>query len=643
MREFATKSVRKPVVEPERAPIPLELEDLSRLYLLSPRERATRVYSVLRTILDIPVEARTERLEEITQAIEAHPQKDAIWSAFREFWSHHSYVRVISEAGLPDEAFLTGELLARSLRRLLPADEVEGDLYVLMDSLGLEESDARWLGSLPLALVAWWAGIFRPSESSILASCKILALRATNVALSRDLIEFADDEDITKSSFFHLPSIVEHVIRHPEDFGLWEQQKAACEAQLLAVNKLLAQKGSSANLVFRIRLLRSLLGRIHQVISLQQRGSDARKLAVTIVHGFATQRRILTMLSASTRRLARSVVEKTGRAGEHYIAQNAAQWRIMGLGAILAGVITAFTALFKYSLSEVIHAPLLLAIAHSVNYVVSFLLMQAGGFLLASKMPAVTAATLVDAMEDPEKDHMESVRAISKTQFIVTISNLIGAVPVSIAMDRAFYALRGHPFLTANEAEHGIHMLFPHASFTIFFAITTGVFLWLSSLATGWTANYLALHKMGNAISNSLRIREKLGAQRAERLANWVRHHAPGSVGFIVLGFLLGSVPIVLELFGIPLEVRHVTLAAASLGYALDGARLYGELHWQEAALAFGGIALVGLLNIFTSFALSFLLAIRARNIAQAQSRRFLREVGRELLTHPFSFLLPRR
>jgi len=396
-------------------------------------------------------------------------------------------------------------------------------------------------------------------------------------------------------------------------------------------------------LIFRVRLLRSLLARIQQIISLGKTDSDSRKLPIVIVHGFASQRRIGTVLSASTRRLARSVVERTGRTGKHYIARDAAQWRVMGLGAILAGVITSFTALFKYILSSAIHAPLLLALAHSINYVVSFLLMQAGGFLLASKMPAATAATLVDAMEDPAKDHMASLQAISDTQFIVTFGNLVGAVPVSILMDRIFNAVMGHPFLTAAEAEHGTQMLFPHSSMTIIFAIVTGVFLWLSSLATGWTANYLALHKMATAISNSLRIRKRLGPKGAAMLAKWVRHHAPGSVGFIVLGFLLGAVPIVVELFGIPLEVRHVTLAAASLGYALDGGRLYGEFRWHEVILAFSGVAMVGLLNIFTSFALSFLLAVRARNIGEAQSRRFLREVGREVLANPLAFLLPRR
>jgi site-specific recombinase len=258
-------------------------------------------------------------------------------------------------------------------------------------------------------------------------------------------------------------------------------------------------------------------------------------------------------------------------------------------------------------------------------------------------MPAATAATLVDAMEDPAKDHMASLKQISETQFIVTVSNLIGAVPVSILIDRIIIAATGHPFLNPEHAEHGVHMLFPHSSMTIVFAIVTGGFLWLSSLATGWTANYLALHTMATAISNSLRIRDRFGPKGAAKLADWVGHHAAGSVGFIVLGFLLGGVPVVLELFGIPLEVRHVTLAAASLGYALDGAHVYGQLDWQDATLAFSGIAIVGLLNIFTSFALSYLLAVRARNIGEKQSRRFLREVGREVLANPLAFLLPRR
>jgi site-specific recombinase len=184
-------------------------------------------------------------------------------------------------------------------------------------------------------------------------------------------------------------------------------------------------------------------------------------------------------------------------------------------------------------------------------------------------------------------------------------------------------------------------MLFPLSSLTIPFAVVTGVFLWLSSLATGWTANYLALTRMESAIANSLRIRRQLGAAPANSIAHWVKHHAAGSAGYIVLGFLLGSAPILFTLFGIPLEVRHVTLASASLGYALDSLWLGGELHRSDLILSFAGIGLVGVLNIFTSFALSFLLAVRARDIEQVKARRFLTEVGHKLVSHPVSFLLP--
>ncbi len=616
-------------------------DDILRFEFASPRERATWVYGLLRMIMDVPISERTERLRQLTASIDAHPHRDEIRVALREFWSHHSYVRVISEAGLPDEIFLVRELFGRALHRFLPEDEVHGDLYVLLNSLGLRESDAAWMSALPDDLIGWWSEIFQLSKSSLLASCKILALRAANIALSRDMLALTSDDDITKSSFFHLPSLVEAVVLHPEEYPTWQKARDACAEQLRQINLRLEKEGTSAGLVFRLRLLRSFLWRIDQVLGLRQPGGDARKFAVSLIYGFSSQRRILRIAETTVRRLARSLVEKTGRVGVHYIAKNAQHWRALGAGAIMAGVITCFTALFKYGISAKVQAPLLVAIGHSVNYAVSFLLMQAGGFLLASKMPAATAATLVDAMEDPEKDHMASLRAISQTQVIVTIGNLLGAIPASVGVDRLWNYIFHHPYLTQAEAEHGVHMLFPHHSGTIPFAIVTGILLWISSLATGWTANYVAVTKMNQKICNSIRIRRSLGLKNASRLAEWVWHQSPGSIGYIALGFLLGTVPIVVALFGIPLEVRHVTLSAASLGYALDGKWIYGGLTRDEILFSSLGLLCVGFLNIFTSFALSFLLALRARDVNAEKSRYFLKQVAKELLTNPVAFLFP--
>jgi site-specific recombinase len=264
-------------------PTPLQLDALLALPPDASRERAIWVYDALRYFLDAPT-SRTERLSEFTAEIEAHPRGQEIRDIFRDFWSHHSYVRVISEAGMPDQVFLLRELLGRALRHLMPVDEVQGDLYVLLDSLDLHEADAQWVASLPDSLVEKWADVFSPSPYSILASCKLLALRATNVALSRDFLALANDEDVTESGFFDLPAVVAHVVKKPEDYPQWEARRESCETQIRQVTQLLEERGSSASMVFRARLLRSLLWRIQQVLNLQRKDSDSRKFVVTIVH-----------------------------------------------------------------------------------------------------------------------------------------------------------------------------------------------------------------------------------------------------------------------------------------------------------------------------------------------------------------------
>src|SRR5271155_2815194 len=191
---------------------PFQLDDLLALPPGASREKASWIYGALRFFLDVPAASRTERLLEFTAEVDSRPEARQIRDVFRDFWSHHSYIRVISEAGLPDEVFLLRELLARALRHMMPVDEVQGDLYVLLDSLNLCEEDAQWVASLPDSFVDWWTDIFRPSAVSLLASCKLLALRATNIALARDFLTLASDEDVTQSCFFDLPALVEHVV-----------------------------------------------------------------------------------------------------------------------------------------------------------------------------------------------------------------------------------------------------------------------------------------------------------------------------------------------------------------------------------------------------------------------------------------------
>jgi len=97
-------------------------------------------------------------------------------------------------------------------------------------------------------------------------------------------------------------------------------------------------------------------------------------------------------------------------------------------------------------------------------------------------------------------------------------------------------------------------------------------------------------------------------AARPPAAGRLVERHLGGVCGYIALGFLLGFMPVVFTFMGLAVEVRHVTLSAASL--ALCAAQAFtgaGPVPWAALAWGMAGIAGIGVLN----FGVSFMLALR--------------------------------
>jgi site-specific recombinase len=336
-------------------------------------------------------------------------------------------------------------------------------------------------------------------------------------------------------------------------------------------------------------------------------------------------------------RVARQIVTHTGKSGEHYIAGSGSEWRTMGWGALGAGGITAFTALFKYRFVTMDLAPLWTGVAHSLNYTISFVLMQFLGWSLASKMPAMTAAALCGALEKKDGMHSEVglVAAITRTQTVVTLGNLLGAIPLAILIDLFIQARHGHPYLNQAAALHGLESMNLWRSLTIPYAALTGCFLWLSSLFAGWTANWMVRNRLPEAIAQSRRIHMLFGSKLAIRLAHFVKRHLSGVAGYISLGLLLGLVPFVSVFAGIPLEVRHITLASASLAFDVSSLVKGHALPRRDLYWAGGGLVATGLLNFSVSFALGLWLAVRATDLDTTGRRRLIGALWR----HPARFL----
>jgi site-specific recombinase len=98
----------------------------------------------------------------------------------------------------------------------------------------------------------------------------------------------------------------------------------------------------------------------------------------------------------------------------------------------------------------------------------------------------------------------------------------------------------------------------------------------------------------------------------------------------------------VAKFFGLPLEVRHVTLSAGSLALALSSVGV-DAVGWEAVIRAWAGIAVIGLCNFGVSFALALFVAMRARDVSTGERRTLPWAVLRRFVRRPHEFFWPPR
>jgi len=106
--------------------------------------------------------------------------------------------------------------------------------------------------------------------------------------------------------------------------------------------------------------------------------------------------------------------------------------------------------------------------------------------------------------------------------------------------------------------------------------------------------------------------------------------------------WLISLVAVIASFFGLPIEVRHVTLSTGSLALSVEALGpevLATGAFWMACA----GIAVVGFMNLTVSFALALWVAIRATGAGALSRRRVFRAVMARLIAAPRDFLLPPR
>jgi site-specific recombinase len=551
-------------------------------------------------------------------------------------------VALFADSGMPNDRGLGSETIDRIARRVLPRPPDDEDLERFVSRIFRTQRDCAWIEDAPVELFAEFAevlgDIWGPFRESMEDASALLCTRVSALGLSAELRERSDPMLVRDSPFFRLP------LTPLEQLPLVISE---CRGQLDAIRKRLETTGVSVDVVYCIDAIRRMLQRIERMhpflnprTTSSERIMGARGMLNALTHGRLEDESLRQLARQNLGLLARKIIERVGHTGEHYVTSGRRDYFKMLASAAGGGFLTAFTVVGKMWSKTWHLAPFMEGLVNAGNYAGSFIVMQLLGFTLATKQPSMTAAALAQTIKEAKGEHrmdelVTLIKRISRSQFAAAVGNVFTVIPVVIVLDLLSLVTSGDHFLSPTQATGTIASFHPLESGTIFFAALTGVLLWVSSLGAGWLENWVTYRRLPEAIRHH-RLRKVFGQERMNRIATFVTNHSAGIGGSVTLGFLLAMTPVVGMFFGLPLDVRHITLSTGSLTFSVM------SLGIDSLTIApIIGIAIIGLCNFGVSFALALTVALRAREVSTRERVDLAMSVFREFLRRPHHFFYP--
>lgn len=590
----------------------------------------------------------TTRLRLLLRALDVAPVfrerlRGCIGSLLRE----SNALGLLCELGLPNDRGLLDETSDRLARRFLPSPPDYGDLAKLFARMFRTTRDADWLASLPAELVlelfARLGDVWQPLRDATEDALALLTTRVSALGLSDDIRRRGPAGPVRESPFFRLP----HASREElPDLCLM------CRRDMVVVQENLERFGVSVDVVYRLDVITKCLERVESIlVALDPRSTPELVSAETtfvaeLCRARLRERSVRGVIRDNMQLLARKVIERAGETGEHYITVSRGEWWKMLASAGGGGFLTVFTCVVKFFTKWAHLAPAVDGIVSAFNYAGSFVTMQLLGFTLATKQPSMTAAALAGSIRGQRDEHqlddlITTIARICRSQLAAALGNIGVVIPSAVLFDVVFRASTGRTFLDAENAQYTIDSFHPWKSGTIPYAALTGVLLWASSIGAGWLENWAVYRRIPEAIAQH-RSRRLFGKRLLGWLGKLFSKHVAGFGGSVTLGVLLGMTPAFGKFFGLPLDVRHVTLSSGALALSVKSMGLAG-LTDPRVGWAALGILSIGSMNFGVSFLLALGVAFRAREVPVGRGVRLLFAVLGRFLRSPLQFIYPPR
>ncbi len=593
------------------------------------------------------------------------------------------HTSLYTDVGIHSTDGFFSELIRHIIYCILPPALEEQYLADALDQILVEKTDYLWINAVPMEQ---WMVLFdllqgaddadgadqaAPMRAGMLEAVRTLSYRICAIGLEPKLLRIHADIEKFESPFLMqnletnawLASLeatnTSNSSNTSSDAG--DQTDARhllvmldqCSTVVGKIRKNALHQGTSIALTYLLVVLTQSIARLQKLLFLLEaqpkveadaRRSAAVALAQELIEAHNKKYSLRQLFANNLNLLARNVTENASRTGEHYIAETRPLLRAMFVSSAGAGAIVSVMAMLKILASYLHAAPFAEAFLYSLNYSLGFMLIYVLHFSIATKQPAMTAATIAATLHSKDGRHIdldsmsELIIKVWRTQLVAVLGNLATAMPLAFIIALLYGWLRGQPLVTPEKALHLLHDIDPLHSPALWYAMIAGVWLFIAGLISGYYDNSALYTRMACRVTQLRWLGRVLGVYRRQRLANYLENNLGGLMSNFYFGIFLGSTGTLGYLLGMPFDIRHITFSSANFATAVVG--LNYHLSWQQVLTSLLGIAAIGGMNLFVSFSLALTVALRSRQASFGHTSALIHTLLQRFTSQPRDFFI---
>ena len=600
---------------------------------------------------------------------------EEIKNNFRDYlfilFSNKSFTKALTDANILSENAFFPELKKRISYKFLPPVEDENTIsYIISKVLFNPKSDSNYIkninpedGSKFFKLMEIEKISTLPKvKKELLISANILALRSVGNALEAGIAKMVPEYKNFDNPFVALQSELDSLIgRFKEDENLqinskdvdYKQIKIYLQQCLDFVDKAFknaSKFGISSKINQSLLKIRQQLRRIQDIISIlvvdneEDVLTNSKNLVSNTLKYNSHRNNVRELIDDSTRLISHLITSHTAETGTHYIATSSKEYLKMFWKASGGGIIVGFLCIFKMMMSYSHGSEFSHAVLYSLNYAFGFIIIYLLGFTLATKQPAMTAATMAKVLSDESssdknyKEFANLVAKLSRTQFIAFVGNVLWSFPVALAIIYGMDWFLDKNYATL-KADKLLKDLNPIESKAILHACIAGFFLFISGIISGNISNSSIFNQVPERISQSPFLNQVIGAKNSKKLSDFYTKHWAGIISNFWFGIFLGVIAPLGVFLGLDLDIRHITFSAGNFALALYGKGF--DIDTYTFVISLVTIFLIGAFNFIVSFGLSMLLAFRSRKVNFGELTIIYKTILKYFIKNPLRFFIP--